>query len=333
MRKILSIFILLFFGTALLHSQENGTNSYADPRDEIIQWVAQYPDEDAASKRTFIQKVGDLVLGPKPDLVIKPVGAFSDGPDNVWMLSQGNGYVLKLSENRFESVAEEILKNKHYYPSLVSLCSLPGRGMLFTDSYLNQAILISENEEKITRFNKRAVLDQPTGIAYSKTMDQVWIIETGSHKISVFDVDGAFIKNIGQRGSEPGDFNFPTHIWIDEKGKAYVVDAMNFRIQIFNEAGEYLSSFGKSGDATGCLARPKGIATDSKGNIYVADALFNVVQVFNEQGELLYYFGEEGSEKGQFKMPAGVFIDQKDRIYVSDSFNNRVQVFQRTKEI
>lgn len=332
--RILTSVCFLFAFSALLNSQKNtGNISHVVSQDELVQWIAQYPDENASANRTFFQKVGDLILGPKPDLIIKPICSQSDDQDNIWMLSQGNGFVIKIADKKITSVAGEILKSNHYYPSLVALCFIPDEGMLFTDSHLNQAILISEDEERITKFNKQTKLEQPTGIAYSETMGQVWIIETGAHRISIFDADGSYIKSIGQRGSGFGEFNFPTHIWIDKEGLAYVVDAMNFRIQIFSETGEYISSFGKQGDASGCLARPKGIATDSKGHIYVADALFNTIQVFNIAGDFLYYFGSQGVGKGQFMMPAGVFVDHKDYIYVSDSFNNRIQVFQLGKEI
>lgn len=334
MRILPSVFLLLFVFPTMLCSQKNtGNISNAAGQDEIVGWIAQYPDEDAAANRTFFQKVGDLVLGPKPEVIIKPISSCTDDQDHLILLSQGNGTIMKFDDKKITSLARKILKGDHYYPSLVSLCFLPGKGVLFTDSHLNEAILISEDEGRITKFNKQTELNQPTGIAYSGTMDQVWIIETGLHRVSVFDAEGSYIKSIGTRGSHTGEFNYPTHIWIDKKGLVYIVDAMNFRIQIFSETGDYISSFGKQGDASGCLARPKGIATDSKGHIYVADALFNTVQVFNNKGELLYYFGGQGSGKGQFWMPAGIYIDQKDYIYVSDSFNNRVQVFQLLKEI
>ena len=67
------------------------------------------------------------------------------------------------------------------------------------------------------------------------------------------------------------EFNFPTFIWIDNKGIVYLVDTMNYRIQILDKTGNFIFSFGSIGDATGYFARPKGIATDSHGNIYVAD--------------------------------------------------------------
>ena len=328
MRILPFIILLLIFSSTSLHSQDvRRSASRINQQDELTEWVAQYPDLEASKKKGFLRKVEDLVLGKKPDFIVKPVGVCVDSEDKVWILSQETGLVLKIINNEIHSGLGKSFKKNIYYPSLVSLCKLPGKGVLFTDSYLNLLMLIDEDQGSSRIFNEQVALEQPTGVAYSKPTDQVWVIETRAHKISVFSSGGDYLKSIGGRGTEPGQFNFPTHLWIDHDGRAYVVDAMNFRVQIFSKEGEFISAFGKAGDATGSMARPKGIACDSKGNIYVADALFNTVQVFNDQGDFLYYFGSQGADKGQFWMPAGLFIDQKDRIYVSDSFNNRVQVF------
>ncbi len=325
MIRRIAIILLLAFSSLPLFSQ--------DEEGEIIRWVRQYPDENATKNQGFFQKLDVLVFGAKPVLMNKPVAVLTDGQDHSYILSQENGAILKISDKKTVSLSGKLSKSNYSFPSLVSMCLLPGKGLLFTDSYLNQAMLISEDEKKISSFTTSKGLDKPTGIAYSKPTDQVWIIETGSHKISVFDRSGVFIKSIGQRGTQTGEFNFPTHLWIDDKGTAYVVDAMNFRIQMFNEKGEFLSAFGKAGDTTGSFSRPKGIATDSHGNIYVADAIFSSIQIFNKEGEFLYHFGGRGSDKGLFWMPSGIFIDKKDYIYVSDSYNNRVQIFQLKKEI
>jgi DNA-binding beta-propeller fold protein YncE len=323
MIKRIAIILLLAFSSLPLYCQEEG---------EMIRWVRQYPDENAAKEQGFFQKLDALVFGAKPVLMNKPVAIVTDDQNQSYILSQENGAVLKISDKKTVSLSDKLSKSNYSFPSLISMCLLPGKGLLFTDSYLNQAMLISEDEKKISSFTTSKGLDKPTGIAYSKATSQVWIIETGSHQISVFDRSGMFIKSIGQRGTETGEFNFPTHLWIDDQGIAYVVDAMNFRIQIFNKEGKFLSAFGKAGDTTGSFSRPKGIATDSHGNIYVADAIFSSIQIFNKEGDFLYHFGSRGTDKGLFWMPAGIFIDKKDNIYVSDSYNNRVQVFQLIKE-
>ncbi|MFQ5852771.1 MAG: 6-bladed beta-propeller, partial [Candidatus Binatia bacterium] len=138
---------------------------------------------------------------------------------------------------------------------------------------------------------------------------------------------GNFVKEIGERGKEDGQFNFPTNLFI-RGDKLYVTDTGNFRIQLLDLEGNFIRNISKLGDSPGHLARPKGVAADSDKHIYVVDAAFDNFQIFNEQGQLMLFVGRAGSQPGTFWLPAGIHIDDKDRIYVADSYNRRVQVFQ-----
>ncbi|HER08888.1 MAG TPA: 6-bladed beta-propeller, partial [Bacteroides sp.] len=304
---------------------------YGDRDEDIYQisWSGMYPEAEKDG-RNFREKLGDLIFGRKPAVVVTPVGTMVDTQDRLWLLNQGNGTILYHGKK-----GERLLRMPENipFPSLVGVCRIDKQYLLITDSYLNQVFILEEgNRFNPKRFPLAEALNQPTGIAFCHPTRELWIVETASHRISVFDLEGNLVRTIGRRGTGPGEFNFPTHLWIDDAGTAYVVDAMNFRIQLLDSAGGYMSHFGKQGRVSGCMARPKGIATDSHGHIYLADALFNNVQVFNSEGALLTYFGGPGSGPGEFRMPSGIFIDEDDHIYVTDSFNNRVQEFRLEKE-
>ena len=214
------------------------------------------------------------------------------------------------------------------FPSLVGITAFHNTEILFTDSQLNQLFLVNAEKKECRILNDSLKLNQPTGIAYSVINNEIWVVETGAHRIVVLNEKGEIKKTIGSRGNGKGEFNYPSNLCIDKIGNIYILDAMNFRVQVLNKEGDVISVFGTIGDATGSFARPKGIATDSYGNIYVSDALFHVVQVFDIKGNLLYYFGSQGHDEGQFWMPAGLYIDNNNYIYVADSYNSRVQIFQ-----
>lgn len=320
-------------------SQEDDTYS--------IQWVSQYPavkkkkkenqkgisdillGEETKQKNSRRNKnwFSNLLFGKKPDNLVKPMSVLAMSPDTLWVADQGTGTFLQVVKGVGEMTH---FRNKkiEQLPSIVGSCFLPDNKIVFTDSKLNKIFQFMPGDKDLHILNDSLVLLQPTGIAYSSVNKQIWVVETKAHHISVLDEKGKRIKQIGKRGLEKGEFNFPTHIWIDQLGMVYVVDAMNFRIQVFNKNGEFVSMFGEIGDASGYFSRPKGVATDSFGHIYVADALFHVVQVFDKSGNLLYVFGSQGQEKEQFWMPTGIYIDKDNYIYVADSYNSRVQVFQ-----
>jgi DNA-binding beta-propeller fold protein YncE len=310
------LILVLVFALGPLNGQDE--DAY-----EVI-WIAEYPGVDAGKRARFGDRVSRLVFGNKPQEVIKPFNIVALSPDRFWILDQGAGKVFEVKEGR-ESALRSFKKTDQVYPSLVGICRNKGGDLFVTDSRRNQVIQLSGEDVHV--FGDKLSLDQPTGIAIHPKTGDIWVVETGVHRISRFDRKGRLIAELGSRGNGPGLFNFPTFIWIDKHGYIYVVDSMNYRIQIFNTEGEFLTSFGESGDASGYMARPKGVATDSKGHIYVADALFHAVQIFNSQGKFLYSFGTQGRGQGEFWMPAGLYIDEEDHIYVADSYNSRIQVF------
>ncbi len=293
-----------------------------------VKWLSQFPKADSKNqKRDTKQQIKDFVFGRKRQDLNRPVSSLVDKQNSMWILDQENNCVFQMINNQAK-IPRFIEKKNKNFASLVGICSYKDNELLFTDSYSNKIFVVNSNKKDCRILNDSLKLNQITGIAYSPLTKEIWVIETGGHMLLVLNEKGEIIKKIGSRGSAKGEFNFPTHIWIDKKGNVYVVDAMNFRVQILNKEGAVISVFGTNGDATGYFACPKGIATDSYGHIFVADALFHAVQVFDIYGNFLYRFGSQGQEEGQFWMPSGIYIDEDDKIYVADSYNSRIQVFQ-----
>jgi DNA-binding beta-propeller fold protein YncE len=197
------------------------------------------------------------------------------------------------------------------------------------DTQADQVYVLDTAGQLIGTLSPEVAFKQPSGLAIDEPHNRLYVTDTHNHHVNVFELDTLkFIKSVGRRGGEEGEFNFPSHITVDSKGKLYVVDTMNGRVQIFDPEGRFLLSFGQFGDASGMFARPKGIAVDSEGHIYVVDAAFNNVQIFDEEGQILLSFASYGGGRGQMVLPAGMAIDDEDFIYVVDSWNRRIQVFE-----
>jgi len=295
-----------------------------------VQYIGQFPSEGKKSTSGFFERLGRIVLGGEELHPGKPVNILAYDPESFWILDQGNGMVYRNNAGAL-TLPKALRKKKTDLSSLVGITATGDDNLLFTDSRENMVFRLTAGGRDLEVFNRGVTLNQPTGIAYSPVSEEIWVSETASHRIAVLNRRGELVRHIGSRGTSEGEFNYPTFLWIDASGTAYVVDAMNFRIQIFNSAGKYVSSFGEQGNATGYFARPRGVAVDSQGNIYVADALFNAVQIFDREGNFLYYFGSQGRGREQFWMPSGIFIDSDDHIYIADSYNARIQIFQLKK--
>ncbi len=179
-----------------------------------------------------------------------------------------------------------------------------------------------------------------SGVAVSPDSTKLYAIDTGGvddnehHQFTIWNAKtGAFIKAVGKRGTEPGEFNLPLQIATGPDGSVYVVDGGNFRVQVFSADGKFLRKFGTVGIRTGQFSRPKGVATDSEGNVYVIDAAFGNFQIFNKDGSLLLFVGTRGESgrPGEYMLPAGVWVDEDGRVYMVDQYFKKVDIYRPAK--
>lgn len=171
-------------------------------------------------------------------------------------------------------------------------------------------------------------LAHPSGIAVLG--DRLVVADSELHQVVLCGLQGGSVSKFGRRGNAPGEFNFPTHVAVDDRQQIYVTDALNCRVQVFTADGRFVRALGSPGDGPGHFSRPKGVAADRAGHVYVVDAVFGNVQIFDDQGRLLLAFGEGGSAPGQFWLPNAIAINVRNEIYVADAYNHRLQEFRYT---
>jgi DNA-binding beta-propeller fold protein YncE len=80
-------------------------------------------------------------------------------------------------------------------------------------------------------------LRSPWGITVDGAGD-VYVSDTGNHRIEKFDKEGNFITQWGGFGNGKGQFNFPYGIAVDARGSVFVVDSGNTRVEQFMPADE-----------------------------------------------------------------------------------------------
>ena len=80
-------------------------------------------------------------------------------------------------------------------------------------------------------------LRSPWGVTVDGAGD-VYVTDTGNHRIEKFDKEGNFITQWGGFGNGKGQFNFPYGIAVDVRGSVFVVDSGNTRVEQFMPADE-----------------------------------------------------------------------------------------------
>lgn len=172
-----------------------------------------------------------------------------------------------------------------------------------------------------------SVLKRPTGLAVDSERGRIYVADTESDNIKVFDESGQLVDVIGEPGEGEGQFNAPTYMAFN-RGRLYVSDTLNARVQVFGRQGEFIREVGQRGLYIGDLIRPKGVALDSEENLYVIESYYDHLLVFDDTGNLLLPIGGSGHAAGQFFQPAGIAVDNHNRIFIADMLNGRVAVYQ-----
>lgn len=293
------------------------------PRIKFLKAVAG--PADLGIRPSLWERLGELLAGNAEAWMVRPTGiavrgdvlyVADPGAQALWILDRAGGRFKAIRGPRGQRLA-----------SPVAVALGPEGTIYVADSYLRK-IFIFGPDGKLTGSVEAAPFLRPAGVAYDAAADRLYVADSAAHRIWILSGRGSVQGEIGRRGGQEGEFNYPTHVTLDRAGTLYVTDSLGFRIQSFGRDGRFLASFGRHGDASGDFAAPKGVGVDGEGHVYVVDALFDAVQIFDRAGQFLLGFGQRGVAPGQFWLPGGLFIDEKDRIYVADSYNQRVQVFQ-----
>ena len=112
--------------------------------------------------------------------------------------------------------------------------------------------------------------NSPCDIACDSAGD-VYVSDTGIHRIQVFTPDGCYLRQFGEEGSGPGELNGPIGICIDSADIVFVGELHNQRISVLTTDGEWIKCFGCEGSGPGQFDGVFGMTVDHSGVLYVSD--------------------------------------------------------------
>lgn len=297
-----------------------------------VEWPA--PPEPARIR--YVRSLDPASIRPRRSLFTRVLRAITGGRDEPSMTQP---YGVTVGTDRRVYVADTVggvihvfdLEKTSYsalhlnFESLIGVASA-GERLFVTDSASGRVAAVDRRGRTLWTRGRQDGFERPTGIAAAP--DRLYVADTLTHRVVILDMQGAVLGTFGERGSRPGQFNFPTNVARSADGRVFVTDAMNFRVQVFDASGRFLRAFGQLGDGVGDFDKPKGVAVDRDGHIYVVEGFHDVVQIFDEDGRLLLTFGGSGRGAGELWLPAGMAI-VNDVVYIVDSANRRVQMYER----
>ena len=185
---------------------------------------------------------------------------------------------------------------------------------------INEAGIAGTGEGALS--SPRNVAVGPDGLAY--------VADSANHRIQVFDADGVFVRGWGSFGSEPGQFNEPWGLAVDD-AHVYVADTWNHRVQKFTLDGELAGVYGTSGAPSaddpglGLFFGPRDIILLGEDELLVTDTGNHRLQLLDREGNFLRAVGSFGNQPGQFNEPVGLAAAPDGSVYVADTWNGRIQ--------
>lgn len=162
--------------------------------------------------------------------------------------------------------------------------------------------------------------NQPTDAAFSSAGDIFVADGYGNSRIAKFNHNGQFVSAWGRKGSEPGEFNLPHAIVIDNRDRILVADRDNYRIQVFDTSGGFLDEW------TG-IGSPWGLDLAPDGHIWVADGYNNRILKLTPEGKIAGFLGSGGKRPGEFNFAHHLACSRDGELYVAEILNWRAQKF------
>lgn len=276
----------------------------------------------------FMRWLIDLVTGERVPIILQRPQSGAIDEDGRILVSDSSRqavFVFDTQQGRLDVWQNAAGLTRFKAPAGIAVG--PGGEVFVADAGLGLVARLDREGKSLGAIGK-GQLQRPVGVVLDATRNELYVADTYAHEIKVFDIQGALLRTLGRRGELAGNFNYPTHLALNQD-ELYVVDTMNAQVKVVDsETGQPLRAIGRRGLNVGDLVRPKGVALDGDGNVYVVESYHDHLLIFNQEGEFLLPIGGTGQRAGQFYLPAGVWTDGRNRIYVADMFNGRVSVFQ-----
>ncbi len=236
-----------------------------------------------------------------------------DPQDNVWIVDQMTGYVMKLGPDGRPAL---LLGRK---PESVNVPANAGRGGGEGGGRGRGGLPGAGAQSDV--FNR------PMDVAWDAAGNIFVADGIGNARIAKFDSKGVFLKSWGSRGTEPGMFGTVTAIAVDAQGNVYAADGGNRRIQVFDNNGTFKTQYAGVGTPAAMCITP-----GPNQVLYVSNS--NPPEDFDTGGEIYKLrldgtavgkFGRAGKRPKEFGTVNSLDCRSENTLLVGEAANMRVQ--------
>ncbi len=158
----------------------------------------------------------------------------------------------------------------------------------------------------------------PKGLKFDKDSN-IYIVDSGNHRVQKFDKDGNFILKFGEPGEYEGQLDNPSNVFADNN-IVYVSDTGNKRIACFDDSGNFIKNI-----LIKEVNTPRGISLYEK-NLIISDEKNGLVFYSLENGAS-FRFNSWDNAKKKFSKLVSAHADRDGILYCLDYNHENVFVF------
>jgi len=180
----------------------------------------------------------------------------------------------------------------------------------------------------------------PSDIALD-SQGNMYILDSGNHRIQKFTPDGKYITTIGNKGQGPAEFIYPLSLDVDSKGYLHISDPGNQRVQVLKPDGKDHKTISFAKDPAGILrvsesglmimGRGAGLFSFSMASFEEDKKLPKIIRVLNSDGGVKRDFGDQRDYKEFLMNRVGnrfhFTIDKDKNTYVAFDYQNRIEKY------
>jgi hypothetical protein len=232
-----------------------------------------------------------------------------DPQDNVWIVDQMAGYVMKLDPGGH---VQMLLGRK---PEAIPVPAPAADGGGAGGRGLPGAGAQSD------------VFNRPTDVAWDAAGNIFVADGLGNARVAKFNSKGAFLKSWGSRGTGPGLFATVLGIAVDTQGNVYAADGGNKRIQVFDNNGTFKTQYTNVGTpAALCITPgPNQFLYSSNSNPPEDIDVGGEIYKLKLDGTVVGRFGRAGKLPKEFGTVNAIDCRSENNLLVGEIGNMRVQ--------
>jgi sugar lactone lactonase YvrE len=187
--------------------------------------------------------------------------------------------------------------------------------------------------------DEAVVFFMPSDIAFDR-QGNIYVLDTGNHRIQKFDAGGKYKATIGRAGQGPGEFQYPQALAIDSEGYLYVSDTGNRKIHVLKPDGFEFRTIQMTDQNPGTIRIDgsgrmimggSGMMLIGMGGLDEDQNLGKILSVLGPEGEVVQEFGDKMDFKDFLMNRRGntfhFVVDRDGSVCVAFDHQNRIEKY------